>query len=91
MRRQRAGVPDDIKFATKLALATEMFTAAVDGGVPAGWVAGDEVFGADPGPRTAIAVRGLGYVLGIGSNHAVTTGAGTQRVEALAHWLPRRA
>jgi SRSO17 transposase len=58
-RRQRAGVPDDVKFATKPALAAEMITAAVDGGVPAGWVAGDEVYGADPGLRAAIAARGL--------------------------------
>ena len=90
-RRQTAGVPDDVKFATKPALAAEMITTAVDGGVPAGWVGGDEVYGADPELRAAIAARGLGYVLGIGSNRTVTTAAGRQRVDALAHALPRRA
>ena len=58
MRRPPAGVPHDIKFATKLALATQMFTAAVDGGVPAGAVAGDEVYGADPGLRQRLPQRG---------------------------------
>ena len=89
-RRQTAGVPDDVKFATKPALAAEMITTAVDGGVPAGWVGGDEVYGADPELRAAIAAHGLGYVLGIGSNRTVTTAAGRQRVDALAHALPRR-
>lgn len=46
-RCRAAGVPDDIKFATKPALATEMITRALDAGIPAAWVAGDEVYGAD--------------------------------------------
>jgi SRSO17 transposase len=90
-RRQRAGVPDDVEFATKPALAAQMITAALDGGVPAGWVTGDEVYGADPDLRVAIAACGLGYVLGIGCNRTVTTTAGTERVDVLATALPPRA
>lgn len=90
-RRQRAGVPDDIEFATKPALATEMITAALNGGVPASWVAGDEVYGADPELRRTLQQRGIGYVLGIGSNRTVTTGAGAERVDVLTKSLPRHA
>jgi SRSO17 transposase len=42
-RCRAAGVPDDTKFATKPALARAMITRALDAGIPAGWVAGDEV------------------------------------------------
>jgi hypothetical protein len=40
-RLQAAGVPAQIGFATKPALATAMRCRALDAGVPAGWVAGD--------------------------------------------------
>jgi SRSO17 transposase len=60
IRRQGAGVPDGVKFATKPALAAQMITAAIEADVPAGWVAGDEVYGADPELRADIAALGLG-------------------------------
>ncbi len=46
-RLQAAGVPDQAGFATKPALATKMIIRALDAGVPAAWVAGDEVYGAN--------------------------------------------
>jgi SRSO17 transposase len=90
-RRAAAGVPDDVEFATKPALATQMITAALDAGMPAGAVAGDEVYGADPELRQTLQQRGIGYVLGIGANRTVTTGAGAERVDVLTQSLPRRA
>jgi SRSO17 transposase len=42
-----AGIPDGTMFATKPALAQRMTIRAVDAGVPAAWVTGDEVYGAD--------------------------------------------
>jgi SRSO17 transposase len=86
-----AGIPDDVEFATKPALATRMVTAAVNAGVPAAWVAGDEVYGADPDLRRAVRASGLGYVLQIGANRQVPTGAGTHRVDELAASLPADA
>jgi len=47
-RLRAAGVPDQVRFATKPALATAMLCRALDAGVPASWVTGDEVYGADP-------------------------------------------
>jgi SRSO17 transposase len=46
-RCRAAGIPDGTAFATKPALARRMITHTLDAGVPASWVAGDEVYGAD--------------------------------------------
>ena len=52
-RLAEAGVPADIEFATKPALAAGMLTRALNAGVPARWVAGDEVYWMPrPGGRT---------------------------------------
>jgi SRSO17 transposase len=83
-----AGVPDDVEFATKPALATVMVTAALDAGVPASWVAGDEVYGADPRWRATVRAAGLGYVLQIAANRRLPTGAGALRVDDIAANLP---
>jgi hypothetical protein len=48
-RRDAAGIPQDVAFATKPALAGQMISAALDAGVAAAWVTGDEVYGAHPG------------------------------------------
>ncbi|WP_428501731.1 hypothetical protein [Pseudonocardia sp.] len=50
-----------------------MITRAVTAGVPARWVTGDEVYGADPGLCARIEELGLGCVLAIGCNRRVWT------------------
>jgi hypothetical protein len=40
--------------------AARMLARALDAGVPAAWVTGDEVYGADPGLRAELEVRGVG-------------------------------
>ena len=86
-----AGIPKGTGFATKPALATAMITAALNAGTPASWVAGDEVYGADPTLRKTLEDRGVGYVLAIASNRRVTTGNGTWQVDTLAAALPLSA
>ena len=90
-RRAAAGVPDVVEFATKPALARQMIAAALDAGVPAGWMTGDEVYGADPGLRTDLETRGVGYVLAIGRDRRVRVNDGKTpiRVDDLADRLPR--
>jgi SRSO17 transposase len=85
------GVPTDVGFATKPALATAMLARALDAGVPAAWVAGDEVYGADPDLRAALETHGVGYVLAIAGNRRLPTAAGPLRADVLAAALPRRA
>jgi SRSO17 transposase len=90
-RLTEAGVPDEVEFATKPALATGMLTRALAAGVPARWVTGDEVYGADPGLRTELEIQQVGYVLGIGCDRRIPTAAGPVRADAVAAGLPRRA
>ena len=90
-RSERAGVPARVKFATKPALATEMITRALDAGVAARWIAGDEVYGADPKLRKSLEDRGVGYVLAVACNHQVRTGVGRVRADELTASLPRKA
>ena len=87
----RPGCPTTSSSPTKPALATGMLARALDAGVPARWVAGDEVYGADPGLRAELEVRRVGYVLAIGCDRRVPTAAGPVRADELAAGLPRRA
>ncbi len=87
-RCAQAGVPDDIQFATKPALAAAMIAGALDAGVAAAWVAGDEVYGADPDLRTMLHDRQIGYVLAVSCDRRVPTEAGMRAVDELAAALP---
>lgn len=90
-RCQRAGVPESVGFATKPALAQAMITQALDAGVPARWVTGDEVYGADPKLRATLESRGVGYVPAIACDRRVSTAAGRVRADAVVAGLPRQA
>lgn len=90
-RCAKAGVPDQVQFATKPALAAQMLVRALTAGVPARWVTADEVYGADPQLRNAIRSHGLGYVLAIAANRALPLPAGKARADELAAALPKCA
>lgn len=89
-RCHSAGVPDDRGFATKPTLAGKMITTAV-GQVQARWVAGDEVYGADPVLRQQITDLGLGYVLAVACSHRIPSRGRTCRVDDLTATLPSTA
>ncbi len=57
-RREEAGVPDDVSFRTKPALALAMVAQAVADGVPFRWVGGDSTYGDNP--TCVQGVRALG-------------------------------
>ncbi len=90
-RCRAAGIPGGTVFATKPELARRMITRTLDAGAPAGWVAGDEVYGADPGLRADLETRQVGYVLAVAKSHPVNAGAGPCRAGRLAARLPRSA
>jgi SRSO17 transposase len=90
-RLQAAGVPDQVGFATKPALAQAMLTRALDAGVPASWVTGDEVYGADPRLRACLEARGIGYVLAVACDHPVLAGGKAWRADGLRKRVPPRA
>ncbi|AYF78564.1 IS701 family transposase [Nocardia yunnanensis] len=90
-RCQRAGIPDEVGFATKPALAKRLILDALDSGVRAPWVTGDEVYGGDPKLRAALESRGTGYVFAVACDHRVTTATGRVRADVLAKTVPKRA
>ncbi|MFF3710869.1 IS701 family transposase [Streptomyces phaeochromogenes] len=90
-RCRAAGIPDTVGFATKPALAARMINRALDAGVPASWIAGDEVYGGNPHLRTTLEGRQVGYVLAVACDHQITTRAGKFRADVLVKKLPKRA
>jgi SRSO17 transposase len=84
-------VPGHVQLATKPALATAMICRALDAGTPTGWVAGDEVYGANPQLRTALEARRVGYVLAVACHHPVAAGGRRRRADRLAARVSRRA
>ena len=90
-RCRAAGIPEETAFATKPALARRMLARTLDARVPAGWVAGDEVYGADPGLRSDLEKRETGYVLAVACRHTFSIGLHTFRADELARRLPRPA
>jgi SRSO17 transposase len=87
-RRTAAGVPHGVTFATKLVLARQMVERALAAGVPARWVTADAVYGSAYAFRTAVEDRGLGYVVGVRTDHAVWVGVRQVRVKALLADVP---
>jgi SRSO17 transposase len=76
-RCRAAGVPDEAGFATKPELARRMLARALDAGVPAAWVTGDEVYGNSTGLRAKLQARRIGYVLAVACDHRVRFGGTT--------------
>ena len=94
-RRAEAHVGAEVGFATKPQLARRMLERALEGGVPAGWVTGDEVYGGDGRLRAWLEGRGLAYVLAVKATQplwaATPKGPGEVQVRTLVARLPTRA
>lgn len=92
-RRRAAGIPRTVPFATKPRLAWEMITAALDAGVEAPWVTGDEAYGQDPQLRAGLEARGTGYVMAVACSTRVRINHGrtSVRADTLAERLPATA
>ena len=70
-RRKQAGVPEEIRFETKPAIALQQILAAVEQGVPQAPVLADAAYGTDTHFRQAITEMGLPHVVGIMSSVSV--------------------
>ncbi|MFB6551254.1 IS701 family transposase [Streptomyces sp. NPDC056405] len=92
-RRTAAGIPETVQFATKPRLASEMIAAALDAGITASWVTGDEVYGQDPRLRAALETRGTCYVMAVACSMRVRINHGRTpiRADTVAARLPATA
>ncbi|MFC5956275.1 IS701 family transposase [Streptomyces pratens] len=88
-RRLLTHVPDDVVFATKPQLAGAPLARTRDLGIPARWLAGDEVYGGKELRRTARAL-GFDYALAVRTDHRVDTAIGRLTVTGLATRVPKK-
>ncbi|HSB49576.1 MAG TPA: IS701 family transposase [Burkholderiales bacterium] len=70
-RREHAGVPGEIAFATKPSIALEQIRQAIDDGVPQGVVLADAGYGNDTAFRTELTAMGLAYAVGVQGSTAI--------------------
>src|SRR5215212_6582603 len=87
-RREAAGVPQDVRFATKGELAQAMLARAFAAEVPAAWVTGDEIYGNDGGLRRWLEAQNRPYVLAVARSHAVWQDGVQVRVDTLVEQIP---
>jgi SRSO17 transposase len=71
VRRQKAGVPEEVAFQTKPEIALDQIGAALEAGLARAPVLLDAGYGNDTGLRTALSALGLSYVAGILSSTSV--------------------
>jgi SRSO17 transposase len=94
-RRKAAGVPQQVRFATKPQLALRMLDRAFAEGIKPQWVLADEVYGNDSKFRRHLESLGQPFVLAVSSQQRlwVDQGAGLlqRRVDQIADELPADA
>jgi SRSO17 transposase len=66
-RRAQAGVPEEISFATRTAIALGQLRQALEESVPVGTVLADAAYGVETDFRVGVSALGLSYVLGVPS------------------------
>jgi SRSO17 transposase len=91
-RRQEAGVPQEVTFATKPQLARRMLERAFAAGVPAAWVTGDSIYGGDRRLRVWLEQQEQPFVLAVTSAEplfAILAGHfGQPRADLIAAHIP---
>src|SRR2546425_566698 len=90
VRCREAGIPDEVKFATKGELAQQMLARAFAAGVPAEWVVGDTVYGYEE-LRLWLETQQKNYVLAVSETHQVWVQGRAQPVGLVAALLPDEA
>jgi SRSO17 transposase len=90
-RREGAGIPAAVRFATKPQLAERMLRRAWRLGVTAAWVAADTVYGNDGKFRRFLEANEQPYVLAVQANQQLWDGQGRSRVDAIVAGWPAGA
>ena len=87
-RRRAAGVPEEVEFATKPALARRLVERVLAAGARPAWVVADAVYGADYKLRAALEEARQPYVLAVTGQQCVWMGFGQQRVKTIKTQVP---
>jgi SRSO17 transposase len=90
-RRDRAGIPEDIRFKTKQQIALELIQRAHTAGVPPGVLLMDLDYGRDSRLRASVSALGLSYLAGIQPNVLMwAPGTGPKRPDKALNNTGRR-
>jgi SRSO17 transposase len=73
-RRAEAGVPEQVRFATRPQQVAAMTTRTVAAGVPFAWFAADEEFGQNPGLRAYLETQRIAYCMAVPKTTDTATG-----------------
>jgi SRSO17 transposase len=87
-RCRQAGIPADRPFATTPQLAQQMLNQAFRAGVPATWVTGDRIYGADRRLRLGLEAQPQAYVLAVSGQAYVWLEGRQRRVKTILAALP---
>ncbi len=87
-RREEAGVPEEVEFATKGELARGMLCRALEAEVPAKWVTADEVYGNDGKLRRWLQENEQAYVLAVARSHPLMVAFRSKRAEEVVAEAP---
>jgi SRSO17 transposase len=86
-----AGIPGELEFATKPALAQKMVERAIKAGLPFAWFTADEAYGDNGKLRDWLQGAGIAYVVAVACDTQVPAGAGRMiRADQLAAQVPAR-
>jgi SRSO17 transposase len=89
-RRAEAGIPPEVKFATKPTLGRRMIERAQQAGVPFRWVTGDEVYGNNSQMRRWLEGRKIFYVLAVSCQYQVFYEGARRWAAEIAKLLPQK-
>jgi len=89
-RRAEAGIPPEVKFATKPTLGRRMIERAQQAGVRFRWVTGDEVYGNDSQMRRWLEGRKIFYVLAVSCQSQVFYEGARRWAAEIAKLLPQK-
>jgi SRSO17 transposase len=91
-RCERAGIGEEVKFATKPEFARKMIGGMIALGLPFAWLTADEAYGDNGKLRDWLERHKISYVVAVSCDHLVPAGAGkTIRADHLAARVPDRA
>ena len=90
-RRGEAGVPEEVRFATKGELAKAMLQRALKAQMPVRWVVADTVYGTARGFRGWLEKQGCYYVLAVPETQGVYHEGHQRQAQMVAASLPEEA
>ncbi len=87
-RCRQAGIPDDVRFATKPELARVMIERAIAHRVPFGWVTGDTIYGGDRNLRLWLEEHHVPFVVAVAKDESLWCAHRQRRADELAKTIP---